>query len=70
MDKEIKEKMILVSQNLMKMLELVFETFRRPTEKSFKEAEEVKDKIHQYSSELTSFIISKSPSRGREWELC
>jgi Na+/phosphate symporter len=69
MDKEISEKMILVSQNLMKMLELAFEGFRGPTEKSFKEAEEVKDKIHQYSSELTSFIISKSPSseKGREW---
>jgi len=69
MDKEIKEKMILVSQNLMKMLELAFEGFRRPSEKSFKEAEEVKDKIHQYSSELTSFIISKSSSseKGREW---
>jgi Na+/phosphate symporter len=69
MDKEITEKMILVSQNLMKMLELAFEGFRRPTEKSLKEAEEVKDKIHQYSSELTSFIISKSPSseKGREW---
>jgi Na+/phosphate symporter len=69
MDKEITEKMILVSQNLMKMLELAFEGFRRPTEKSLKEAEEVKDKIHHYSSELTSFIISKSPSseKGREW---
>jgi Na+/phosphate symporter len=69
MDKEIKEKMVLVSQSLMKMLELAFEGFRRPTEKSFKGAEEVKDKIHQYSSELTGFIISKSPSseKGREW---
>jgi Na+/phosphate symporter len=69
MDKEIREKMILVCQSLMKMLALAFEGFRRPTEKSFKEAEEVKDKIHQYSSELTSFIISKSPSseKGREW---
>ena len=69
MDKEIREKMILVSQSLMKMLTLAFEGFRRPNEKSFKESEEVKDKIHQYSSELTSFIISKSPSseKGREW---
>jgi Na+/phosphate symporter len=69
MDKEITEKMILVSQNLMKMLELAFEGFRGPIEKSFKEAEELNDRIHQYSSELTSFIISKSPSseRGREW---
>jgi Na+/phosphate symporter len=69
MDKEITERMILISQNLMKMLELAFEEFRRPTEKSIKEEEEVNDKIHHYSSELTSFIISKSPStdRGREW---
>jgi Na+/phosphate symporter len=69
MDKEIREKIILICQSLMKMLELAFEGFRRPTENSFKEAEEVKDKIHQYSSELTGFIISKSPSseKGREW---
>lgn len=69
MDKEITERMILVSQNLMKMLELAFEGFRSPTEKSFNAAEEVKNKIHQYSSELTSSIISKSPSseKGREW---
>ena len=69
MDKEIREKMILVCQNLTKMLELAFDGFRRPTEKPFKEAEEVKDKIHHHSSDLTSFIISKSPSseKGREW---
>lgn len=69
MDKEIREEIILICQSLMKMLELAFEGFRRPTENSFKEAEEVKDKIHQYSSELTGFIISKSPSseKGREW---
>jgi Na+/phosphate symporter len=67
MDKEIREKIILICQSLMKMLELAFEGFRRPIEKSLKEAEEVKDKIHQYSSELTGFIISKSPSseKGR-----
>jgi Na+/phosphate symporter len=69
MDKEIIERMILVCQSLMKMLELAFEGFRKATEKSFKEAEEVKDKIHQCSSELTSFIISKSPTseKGKEW---
>ncbi len=75
MDKEIRVRITLVcqgllkSQSLMKMLALAFEGFRRPTEKFFKEAEEVRDKIHQYSSELTSFIISKSPSseKGREW---
>lgn len=68
MDKEIKEKMILVCQGLMRMLKLGFDGFRRPTEASFKEAEEFEDKIHQYSSELTSFIISKGPSNEKEKE--
>jgi Na+/phosphate symporter len=69
MDKEIREKMILVCQNLIKMLALIFDGFRRPTEKSFQEANEVKDKIHHYSSELTGFVISKTPAseKGREW---
>jgi Na+/phosphate symporter len=69
MDKEIKGKMVLVCQNLMKMLNLASAAFREPTGKSFKEAEEVKDTILQYSSELTSFIISKSPSteKGKGW---
>jgi phosphate:Na+ symporter len=51
------------------MLELAFEGFRRPTEESFKEVEEFEDRIHQYSSELTTFIISKSPSSEKEKEL-
>jgi Na+/phosphate symporter len=51
------------------MLELASEGFRRPTEESFKEVEEFEDKIRQYSSELTSFIISKSPSSEKEKEL-
>jgi Na+/phosphate symporter len=68
MDNEIKEKMILLCQSLKRMLELAFKGFRRPTEKSFKEAGEVEDKIHEYSSELTSFIISKSPSSEKEKE--
>jgi Na+/phosphate symporter len=69
MDQEMREKIILVCQNLMKMLELAFEEFRRPEQKPFKEAEEVKDRIHHHSSELTGFIISKNPSseKGREW---
>jgi Na+/phosphate symporter len=67
MDKEIKGKMILVCQSLMRMLELAFEGFRGPSEEFFKEAEEFEDKIHQYSSELTSFIISQSPSSEKEW---
>ena len=69
MDKEIREEMVRVCQTLMRMLELAFEGFRRPTEKSFKEAMEVKDKIHHYSSELTTSVISKTPSseKGMAW---
>jgi Na+/phosphate symporter len=68
MDKEIKEKMILVCQSLMRMLELAFEGFQKPSEESFKEVEELEDKIHQYSAELTGFIISKNPSSEKEKE--
>jgi len=69
MDKEIREEMVRLCQTLMKMLELAFEGFRRPTEKSFKEAMEIKDKIHHYSSELTTSVVSKTPSseQGRVW---
>ncbi|HVP76980.1 MAG TPA: hypothetical protein VMV04_03710 [Thermodesulfobacteriota bacterium] len=69
MDREIKAKMVMVSQHLIKMLNLASEAFLKPTEKSFKEAEEVKNRILQYSSELTRFIISKSPSseKGKGW---
>ena len=68
MDIEIREKMILVCQSLMRMLELAFDGFRRPNEESFKEAEEFEDKIYQYLSELTGFIISKSSSSEKEKE--
>ena len=68
MDKEIKEKMILVCQSLMRMLKLAFEGFRGPTEKFFEEEEEFEDKIYEYSSELITFIISKSPSSEKEKE--
>ena len=68
MDTEIKNKMILVCQSLMEMLELAFKGFRRPTEESFKEAEALEEKLHRYSSELTSFIISKTPSTEKEKE--
>ncbi len=66
MDKEIKEKMIQVCRNLMKTLELASEGFQTPTEKFFEQAEELEDKIYEYSSELTSFIISKHPSSEKE----
>ncbi len=69
MDKEIKEKMILVCRNLMKTLALASEGFRTPTEKFFEQAEELEDKIYDYALELTSFILSKSPSseKDKEW---
>ena len=62
MEKEIKEKMVRVCQHLIRMLHLAFEAFRKPTEECFREAEEVKKGILQYSSELSSLIISKSSS--------
>jgi Na+/phosphate symporter len=68
MDQEIREKMVLFSQSLMGILQLAFEGFQKPTEKFFEEAEEFEDKIYEYSSELTSFIISKSPSSEKEKE--
>jgi len=68
MDKEIKEKMILVCQSLMRMLELAFEEFRKPTETFFEEEAEFEEKIYEYSSNLTGFIVSKSPSSEKEKE--
>jgi Na+/phosphate symporter len=68
MDKEIKDKMIRVCQNLVSMLELALEGFQSPTERFFEEETEFEDRIYEYSSELTGFIISKSPSgeKGKE----
>jgi len=68
MDEEIKEKMILVCQSLMRMLELAFEGFRKPTEKFFEEEEAFEGKIYEDSSGLISFIISKTPSSEKEKE--
>jgi len=60
--------MILVCENLRRMLELAFEKFQRPMEGSFREVEEFEDKIYETSTELTSFIISKAPSTEKEKE--
>ena len=69
MDREIKERTVTVCQSLMKMLELAFEGFRRPSEKFFEEEEAFEDKIYESSSELTGFILSKSASseKAKEW---
>ncbi len=68
MDKEIRGKMILVCQNLTRMLESAFEGFQRPTEASFREVEVFEDKIYETSSDLTGFIISKTPPAEKEKE--
>jgi len=70
MDREAKEKMIQVCQGLIKMLEMTFQGFRTLTQKSIEEAEDVKNEIRQYSSELANSLISKSPSseKGGEWK--
>ncbi len=60
--------MILVCHNLRRMLELAFDKFQRPAEGSFREAEEFEDKMYEISSELTSFLISKTPSTEKEKE--
>ena len=60
--------MILVCENLWRMLELAFEKFQRPMEGSFREVEEFEDRIYEASTELTSFIISKAPSTEKEKE--
>jgi len=69
MESEVKEKMIQVCQSLIKMLEMAFQGFRMLTQKSVEEAENVKNEVRQYSSELANFLISKSPSskKGEEW---
>jgi len=69
MEREVREKIIRVCQSLIKMLELAFQGFRRGTEESIREAEEVQNEVRQYSSELTGFLISRSSSseKGREW---
>lgn len=69
MDKEVAEKMIQVCESLTKMLELGFQGFRTLKEGSVKEAEGAKNEVRHHSSQLASFLISKSSSgeKGREW---
>jgi Na+/phosphate symporter len=69
MDWEIGEKMIRVCESLNRMLKLTFQAFRKASEKSIKEAEEVRKDVQRYSSELTQFLVGRSLSRdgGKEW---
>jgi len=69
MDKEVGERMRLVCQSLIKMLELSFYGFRKPSEESFAKVEEARKDVQQQSTELAHFIVAKStaPDHGREW---
>jgi Na+/phosphate symporter len=69
MDKEVGEKMIQVCQSLIKMLELSFQGFRKPTEESLREVEKVTNEVRKNSSELAQFLILKSSpyEKGKEW---
>jgi Na+/phosphate symporter len=69
MDKEVGERMSLVCQSLIKMLELSFHGFRKLSEESFSRVEEARKQVQQQSTELTNFIVSRSssPDHGKEW---
>jgi Na+/phosphate symporter len=69
MEKEVQEKLIRFCQSLIKMLELSFQGFRKYTEESLREVEEVKHEVQKNSSELAQLLILEgSPyEKGKEW---
>ena len=69
MDGEMSERMIRVCQSLLRMLAQTFHGFRKPAEKSIREAKEVRKEVQHLSSELTQLLITKSssPDKGKEW---
>jgi Na+/phosphate symporter len=69
MEKDVEERLIQVSRSEIKMLELIFEGFRTLTEKSIKEAEEIKEEVRRHTAELVRFVIRESSSagKGKEW---
>jgi Na+/phosphate symporter len=69
MDQEVGERMSLVCQSLIKMLELSFHGFRKLSEEAFTKVEEARKEVQQQSAELANFIVSKSssPNHGKEW---
>jgi Na+/phosphate symporter len=69
MDKELEERITQVCQSLIKMLELSYQGFRKPSEESFVRVEEARKEAQERSTELAKFIISKSsaPENGKEW---
>ena len=69
MDREISGRIIELCRSLSEMLEMTFQAFRKSTEKSIKEAEEVRNEVQRYSSEMTRFLVAKSSAAttGKEW---
>ncbi len=69
MDAEISGKMIELCRSLSEMLEMTFQAFRKSTETSIKETEEIRKEVQKYSSELTRFLVAKSSAStdGKEW---
>jgi len=69
MDREISGRMIELCRSLSEMLEMTFQAFRKSTEKSIREAEEVRNEVQRYSSEMTRFLVAKSSAAttGKEW---
>jgi uncharacterized protein Yka (UPF0111/DUF47 family) len=49
MDTEINGKMIELCRSLSEMLEMTFQAFRKSTETSIKEAEEIRKEVQRYS---------------------
>ena len=64
MEKDVVEKMTHMSKILSQMLELTFQVFRRLTEESIQEVEDVRKEVQRVSSDLTRFLIDKSGSGG------
>ncbi|MBM4277848.1 MAG: hypothetical protein FJ110_04500 [Deltaproteobacteria bacterium] len=69
MDKDVEERLILVCRSEIKMLELIFQSFRTLTEKSIEEADQMKEEVRRNSAELTKYVIAKSTpgEKGKEW---
>ena len=69
MDKEVEEKLILVCRSEIKILELIFQSFRTLNEKSIEEADQIKEEVRRNSAELAKFVIARSSPtwKGKEW---
>lgn len=69
MEKEISEKSIRVCRSLIKRLELIFESFRKLTETSILEADQMKEEVRRHSMYLAQFLIEMNSigEKGKEY---